>query len=317
MNTTETSLIVASRRDLPTFELNTTAIAAKEAALSQSALVGKVTDRDSKIMAVRAQQELKKVVNALEKERKFWKEPLLIAGRKLDTMIETEKLELEKELVRVTMAVSEFDDAERRRVAEEERLQREQIERIRREAEAEQKRIADELAAKERAAREDQEAAERKLLEAKWAADKLALEAKNNAQRQAAEKARAEAAVAQEQARQAREAQDAALSAERAKAQQQTAAIEEKAQDAVYVAAKPIEATHVAGQRKSTNWVITITDIYALARYCPDLVEFKPKLAEIRAALNEGRELRGVKAEREHVSGVRVPQSPKLAAIDV
>ena len=87
----EKTLIVASRRDLPTFEINTTAKELKAIALAASALIGKVHDRDSKIVAVRAQQELKKLMKALEKDRKAWKEPLLIAGRKLDNVVEAER----------------------------------------------------------------------------------------------------------------------------------------------------------------------------------------------------------------------------------
>ena len=156
-------------------------------------LIAKVTDRDSKIIAVRAQQELKGVVARLEKARKELKEPILIAGRKLDSLVESEKLPIEKEFGRVSEVVAEFDAAERRRALEEERLQREELARIEREKQAELQRIENERLAKEAESRRMQEEAERKAREAQEAAAKLASEATNKKQRKAAESARQEA----------------------------------------------------------------------------------------------------------------------------
>ena len=311
--TAETSLVVASRRDLPVFTLNRNPD--KEAALEQAALIGKVSTRDTKIVAVRAQQALKKVISDLEKARKFWKEPLIVRGRELDTMIEREKLEPEKELARVTQEVSIFDLAERRRVEEEERLQREQVARIQRERDAELARLAAEQAAKEAEARRVQEEADRKAREAQEAAAALAAAATTAAQKEAAIKAEAEARAAYEAAQATKEAQEAALTASAAQTAQQTQQIEEKAADAAYVAARPIEATHVAGQRKATGWKIEILDVYLLAKFRPDLVEFKPKLGEIKACLNDGQEIRGIKAEREYTSGVRLATERKAIEI--
>lgn len=311
--TSETSLIVASRRDLPVFSLNVNPD--KEAALSQAALIGKVSNRDSKIVAVRAQQALKKVISDLEKARKFWKEPLIERGRELDTMIAQEKLEPEKELARVTDEVSIFDLAERRRVEEEERLQREQLARIQRERDAELARLAAEQRAKEAEARRVQEEADRKAREAQEAAAALAAAATNKEQQEAAQRAQEEAAKAIGAAFAVKQAQDARIEAVAAQTAALTQQIEEKAADAAYVAARPIEATHVAGQRKATGWKIEIVDVYMLAKFRPDLVEFKPKLGEIKAALNEGQEIRGIKAEREYTSGVRL--APERKIIDV
>lgn len=334
---TESPLIVASNRAVPTFEMNVLAKEAKSAALAKSALIAKVNDADSKILAVRAQQELKRVLADIEKARKTLKEPLLAAGRQLDNLCAAESLELEKEFGRVSNVVKEFDDAERRRVMEEERLQREELARIEREAAAERQRIADELAAKERKAREEAEVAERaakaaqeeaegKAREEREAAEKLAREATNKKQREAAAKAAQEAEERAEQARQEalkqqalreveRQKQEAALAAEREKAAQAQAAIEEKAGDAAYAAAKPIEITKVAGQRQKTDWQVTIEQPFVLAKFHPDLVNITPRLADIKNALNEGREIKGIKAERIHISGVRLPTERK--AIDV
>jgi hypothetical protein len=315
MNNPETALIVASRRDLPTFEFNTWAKEAKEKALRDAALIAKVSNADSKIIAVRAQVELKRVLNAIEKARKELKEPILEAGRKLDNLCAAESLELEKEFGRVSNAVKEFDDAERRRVLEEERLQREEILRIEREKQAELKRIADEQAAREREAKRVQDEIDRKAREAAEEAARLAREATNKKQREAAEKARVEAEQAAAAAKAEKDKQDAILKEQAAATAAKAAAIEEKAGDATYCAAKPIEITKVAGQRQSTNWVITIEQPFVLAKYHPDLVDIKPRLGDIKAALNEGREIKGIKAVREHVSGVRVTPEPK--AIEV
>lgn len=337
MDNSEDALIIASTRQLPVFEFNIWAKEAKTKALEKAALIGKVTDRDSKIIAVRAQQELKGLINQFEKARVELKEPILQAGRSLDTMVATEKLPLEQEFGRVSNVVKEFDDTERRRVLEEERLQRDELARIEREKQAELKRITDEQAAREaearrvqeeadRKAREIKEAAERQVREAREAADKLAREATNKKEREAAEKARIfsenkaeqfriEALNAAIEAKAGKERQDAILAQQAAAAAAQTAAIEDKAGDAAYIASRPVEITKVAGQRQSTNWVITVEQPFVLAKWHPDLVDIKPRLGDIKAALNEGREIKGIKAEREHVSGVRVPTAIK--AIDV
>ena len=311
--TSETSLVVASRRDLPVFTLNHNPD--KEAALCQAALIGKVSSRDSKIIAVRAQQALKKVISDLEKARKFWKEPLIARGRELDSMIEAEKLDPERELGRVTAEVSAFDLAERRRVEEEERLQREQVARIQRERDAEIARLAADQAAKLAEAQRVQEEADRKAREAQEAAAALAAAATTKAQHEAAQRAQEEANKAQEAAQATITANSARIEAVAAQTAALTQQIEEKAADAAYVAARPIEATYVAGQRKAVGWKVEVTDVYMLAKFRPDLVEFKPKLGEIKAALNEGQEIRGIKAEREYTSGVRL--APERKAIDV
>lgn len=315
MDNPENALFIATTRQLPAFEINTNAKLAKSKALEHAALIGRVTDRDSKIIAVRSQQELKGLINAFEKSRVELKEPILHAGRKLDTLVAGEKLALEQEFGRVSNLVKEFDDAERRRVLEEERLQRLELERIEREKQAELKRIADEQAAKEAEARKIQEEAERKVREAQEAAAALAAAAKTKAQHEAAEHARQEALKAQALREVERQKQEAELKKAAEEAAAKAALIEEKSGDAAYAAARPIEITKVDGQRQSTNWVIIVEQPFILARHHPDLVDIKPRLADIKAALNEGREIKGIRAERERVSGVRVP--PERKAIDV
>ncbi len=315
MDNPETSLIIASTRQLPAFEFNVSAKEAKEVALRNAALIAKVSDRDSKIIAVRAQQGLKKVISDIEKARKELKEPLLNAGRQLDNLCAKETLELDKEFGRVSCAVKEFDDAERRRVLEEERLQRLELERIEAEKQAELKRIADEQAAGESEAKRIQDEIDRRAREAVEAAEKLAREATNKKQCEAAARA-AKAAASQKAAADAeKQRQEAAMSAQRAKSEAQAAAIEEKAGDAAYCAAKPIAITTVAGSRQSTNWKITVDQPFVLARHRPDLVNITPRLAEIKAALNNGETIQGITAVKETTSGVRLP--PERKTIEV
>src|SRR5688572_9512196 len=315
MDNSEKSLIIASTRALPVFEFNTNAKLAKVKALENAALIGKVSDRDSKIIAVRAQQELKGLINAFEKSRQELKEPILQAGRALDTLVATEKLALEQEFGRVSNLVSEFDLAERRRVLEEERLQRLELERIEREKQAELKRIADEQAAKEAESRRIREEAERKAAEAQREAERLIAEAKNKKQREAAKVAAEEARLRQEAANAERLKQEDAMAKAAQEAADKAAVIEEKSGDAAYAAARPIEITKVAGQRQSTNWVIVVEQPFLLAKFHPDLVDIKPRLADIKAALNEGREIKGIRAERERVSSVRVPAPQKVIEV--
>jgi hypothetical protein len=338
MPDTEMFLIVADRRDVLNFTMNSLAIEAKSNTLAKSALIAKVTDADSKILAVRAQQDLKRVLNEIEKARKALKEPLLAAGRQLDTLCAAESVELEKEFGRVSLVVKEFDDAERRRVLEEERLQRLELERIEREKQAEIERIAreqrerEETARKaqqeaERKAREAREAAERKEREEREAAEKLAREATNKKQREAAEKARLEA---EERARLAkieadkieaaakveRERQEAILAEQRKAAEAEAAAIEERAGDSAYAASRPVEITRVAGQRTVFDVEITKINDWALARSRPDLVrkiEFDMRL--VKEILKRGEKLVGVESREIYKADVRVGK--ERAAINI
>lgn len=302
---TETQIIVAEPPKFPTFALAPTAIAARDAALASAALIGKVTDRDSKIVAVRVQQELKAVINGIEKTRVELKEPALVYGRELDKFAAREKLEAEKEFGRVSNAVKEFDDAERRRVAEEERLQRLELERIEREKQAELKRIADEVAAKEaEAARQLEES--RKALAA---ATKLAEEAKNKKQREAAEAARQEALRRELQIK--TELERAAVAATT-----QVATIEEKAGDAAYIAARPIEISKVAGQVSRPTWEITKINEWALAKGRPDLVrKIEFDMVAVKSELNRGVKLPGVEAREVYKADVRLRPGKDLIEV--
>lgn len=316
MDNPETSLIGSSTRQLPVFEFSPWAKEEKAKALEAAALIGRVVNGDSKVLAVRAQMELKRIIAAIEKARKQLKEPLLDAGRKLDTLCASESLELEKEFGRVSNAVKEFDDAERRRVAEEQRLQQEELARIEREKQAELKRIADEQAAREAEAKRIQDEIDRKAREAKEAAERLAREATNKKQREAAEAARQQALKKQAAAEVERQKQETALREQQAAAAAQTASIQEKAADAAYCAAKPVEITKVAGQRTTCDWEITKINEWALLKARPDLVrKIEFDLRAIKDELRRGVKLAGVEAKETFKADVRVAPGRPLIEV--
>ena len=60
------------------------ALAIKEAALTESALIGRVTNKEENEAASRAQAKLKSVFNLFENSRTQAKEPYLEGGRAID-----------------------------------------------------------------------------------------------------------------------------------------------------------------------------------------------------------------------------------------
>lgn len=291
--TAELSLITVSASQLPTFTLNDGAKQLKEGALMSAALIGKVSNADENSLAVNAQKELKRVTQLFEKERKRLKEPIIEAGRKLDRLIQNEVDEVDKELGRLSALTSEFQVAEQRRIREEEEAQRREIARIEAEKQAELRRIADEQARVEREAREAREAAERQ-----------AREATNKAQREAALKARQEA-----EAKALEAAKAAALMSEQQKR------IEDDAAAKTMVESKPIQATRETGQVVKTEWEISVVNPYELAKFHPDCVKIEPLLTPIKAALNEGREVKGVRATKRLVTDVRTRSTPAFIEV--
>lgn len=305
-----TEIILAPALKLDKFSIAEPLTIEKNAVLERTALIGRVSNLDSKTLAVRAQRDLKTITAAVEKARKQAKEPLLEAGRQLDTACASFVLEIEKEFCRVSNLVQEFDNEERRRVAEEERLQRAELERIEREKQAEIDRLAREQAAREAEARRVQEEAARLAREAAAAAERLASEARGKKQREAAQAAQAAAAAQAALAETARLESERMAAEERAKLAAQTAAIEEKAADAAYVAAKPVEITKVSGQRTTINWEITSINEHVLYRARPDLatkIEFD--MRALKAELSKGIKLAGVTAKEVYKADVRLPVS--------
>ena len=140
------------------FSFGAVALAEKESALTKAALIGIVRTPEENAAAVDAQKEIKRVALAFERERKKLKEPLIEAGRRLDRVVQTEIVELDKELGRLSNLTTEFQLAEQRRIREEQEAQARELARIEAEKQAELKRIADEQARVEREAREAREA---------------------------------------------------------------------------------------------------------------------------------------------------------------
>ena len=286
-------IILAEKPTLQLFAIAPTALALRDRALAGASLIGRVDNADQNTTAVRAQMELKRIDLAFERQRKTLKEPILDAGRQLDRVVNTELLEIRKELSRIEKLTTGFQELERVRMEEEAQAQRRELARIEAERQSETMRIARELADVERKSREAMEAAAR-----------LAEEATNKVQREAARKA------AEEARKQEREAiKAAALSADEARR------VQEAAQNAAAAESKPITATREKGQRVKTDWEITVTNPYELAKFHPDCVTITPLLTPIKQALNMGFTVKGVHAVKKIIASVRVGQSTE--ALDV
>jgi membrane protein involved in colicin uptake len=286
-------MIVAPTHELPALSINDSAKELVEMALNGAALVGKVENAEQNTIAVKAQVELKRLLSLFERERKRLKEPILEAGRAVDRFVSAQIVEIEKEEGRIKNLTSQFQLAEARRVAEEQRKQQEELQRIERERQAELARIAAEQARIEREARA-----------AAAASQRLADEAKSKKQREAAAAAQAEAA------RKAAEAQAAAAASLAA-----ANAVETKAAEQYYIESRPIQATRVAGQTVKTDWEIEVVNPYELARLHPDCVKIEPLMTPIKAALNQGRTVAGITANKVTVANVRTGR--QTLAIDV
>lgn len=103
---------------------------------------------------------------------------------------------------------------------------------------------------------------------------------------------------------------------ERAKSEAQAAAVEEKAGDAAYCAAKPVEITKVFGTRTTHTWEITKINDWTLAKARPDLVsKITFDMRALKDELQRGVKLPGVEAREVFNSGVKVP--PQQAVINV
>jgi hypothetical protein len=91
--------------------------AQQESALAQCALLNACDTTEQQAEIVRAQQELKGVINALNKAREAAKRPLIDAGRALDAFVRSECSELESEGMRLARLVSEFQELQRVKAA--------------------------------------------------------------------------------------------------------------------------------------------------------------------------------------------------------
>ncbi len=66
------------------------------------------------------------------------------------------------------------------------------------------------------------------------------------------------------------------------------------------------QAARAEGQVVKTDWEITVTNPYELAKFHPGCVNITPRLSEIKQMLNDGVTLKGVTARKITKAGVRV-----------
>lgn len=267
------------------------AIALRDRALEIGALIGRVTDAIEQNAAVEAQTEIQKILSMAEKARKAVKAPIIEFGRKIDATAEAFTNELRAEMTRISTLVSDFQQLEQAKAQAAERARQLEAERIERERQVELRRIAEAQAA-ERA----------KLAEAEREQARLASEARNKKEREVAEAARLEL---ERQRALAEAASHEAFDAAQEKFNNAQAAI----------AAQVVEPVRSEGQRVTTDWEITVSDIHKLYRVHPNCVDLKPRLSEIKNLLKMGVTVQGITAKPIIKAGVRLTSQP--VAIDV
>jgi len=91
--------------------------------------------------------------------------------------------------------------------------------------------------------------------------------------------------------------------------------VQEKFDDQIRAQARTIEPVRVEGQQVRTDWEITVTNEIELAKFHPNCVKITPRLTEIKELLDAGFQVRGVKAEKITVAGIR--HAPAKKAIEV
>jgi hypothetical protein len=269
---------------LPPAILTPAAIAQKESALANSALIGRVTNAAENKTAIEAMKSLKSLSSQFERERKELTEPLLEAQRYLKRAVDTERDELDREFGRLECLAKDFAMEEQRRIREEQEAQLRELARIEAEKQAELKRIADEQARVDREAREAREAAER-----------AAREATNAEERKMAEAARI---AAEEQSRKAH--------ATAAQAAMLTQTVTDNADLRSRIESKPVEPQRAYGQSNRKVWKITQINDFQLMKARPDLIrKIEWDVLAIKQILNEGGKLPGVTAEEDLKVSVR------------
>ena len=134
----ELSMITAASLSLPAdfCRLAPEAQTAKELALSESALFGKVTTKMENDLAGQALGRLQALSRALESQRKKITDPFLEAQRYVKRLVDEFKDEIDQESARVELLMKDFALAERSRAREEVELQQRELDRIERERQA-------------------------------------------------------------------------------------------------------------------------------------------------------------------------------------
>lgn len=226
----------------------------RDAALERSALIGAVTDDASNAAATAVMQDLKGLLSTIEKTRKAAKEPVLDLGRQIDEVARRESEDIKAELERVNRAAADYQTAQMERVRAQERARAEEAARIERERQEAMQRIEQERLAAEAEARQkaEKELAAAKSTEEKVAADKRAREQQERIRAEAEAKAQAEA--------------------------------DRRKQEELML--PPVTSSRAPGQSVKAVWRWEVTDVWALVRTNPGLVEVTPRKAEINAAID-------------------------------
>lgn len=308
------------------------AAALKTAALEKSALIAKVANAEQQSVAVEAQQELATLAKSVEKARVAAKEPVLEFGRLIDSQARAFVLEVTSEQMRLSKLVGDFQQLEAAKAAAAERARQLEAERIEREQREEQQRIlreeqeklavirrqeerlALEKAEREAAAKREADESARKIREASNAAARKKAEAEAVEQKRLRDiddaKAREHAERAAVELKRQQELAQAATHAELDAAQERASNAQAAIDSAPFAAPARAE-----GQRVTTDWEITVSDIWLLAKAHPVCVKIEPQLREIKSLLNAGVKVAGVTAAQVVKSSVTAKRAP--AAIDV
>lgn len=266
--------------DFETRQLSLAAIAeqARCVALQNAKLIWEVKDAAQQREAVAAQSDLDQLLRDVEKSREMAKAPLLEMGRTLDAHAKEFCAPLKKESLRVAGLITDFQQLEQ---------------------------------AKARAAEEARRAEERRVAEEQRQAE-LAVIRAAEAQRA---KLAAEQAELKRQHAEANARERKILEAQQAEIDRQKALAEAKSHEDLdriqaegsrrqaEIAAQPVvEPARATGQRVVTDWEVTVSDVWALARAHPVCVTITPRIGEIKNLLKTGQKVAGVVAKEITIS---------------
>jgi hypothetical protein len=328
----ESTALILRNDALQKIEFTGQALALKSDALEKSALIGKVENADEQNAAVEAQRDLTTIRRDVEKARVAAKAPVIAFGRHIDECAKQFDKELADEEMRLATLVGSYQQLLAAKAKAEEQARRLEAERIERQAREEQQRIyraeQDRLEAIRREEQRLEQVEQERKAAAKREADKALqkiqeaknAEARKKAEAEAAEKKRL-ADIADAAAREQAERNAVELQRQKELATAQThQALDEanaRASDAqAAIESVPTSApSRAEGQRVIENWVVTVTDVWTLARAHPACVKIEPCLSEIKALLNMGVKVAGVSAAKEIKSGVTTKRT--AGAIDV
>lgn len=269
----EASLIVAPPAPVEKIKLSPEAEQLMEVALSNAALIGKVTNADENAAAANAQAELKRIVSMFDKAGKAIRDPHTKFCKDVIAFVEEKTKDANLELNRISTTIGNFQALELAKQRAAENAARLEQERIRKEQEAAERKLREEAAAAQRKLDEEAAEAARKLREATDA------------------KARAEAeALQREIERQKQLAEAKNLDA--------MDAIQEKfSEQAAQISTPAPTPVRAEGQRVSVDWEITRINEHQLAKARPDLVrKIEFDVRSIKDELKRGVKLPGVEA---------------------